>query len=98
MADSVAKSLNDLFSASLSSSGLANLESVIEDYFCFDSEPDKDESMVSGKYIHYYLWLNKQWITLTRPLLMILFYQKLTEDSLSDSEAPAIGKIEKQKL
>ena len=79
MANSVAKSLNDLFSASLSSSDLANLESVIEDYFCFDSEPDKDESMVSGKYIHYYYdsinneYLNKANYSFLSKINRILF-------------------------
>ena len=53
MADSVAKSLNDLFSSSLSASDKANLQSVVEDYFCFNSD---DEDRDSGKCIHCYYY------------------------------------------
>ena len=53
MADSVAKSLNDLFSSSLSARDKANLQSVVEDYFCFNSD---DEDRDSGKCIHCYYY------------------------------------------
>ena len=53
MADSVAKTLNDLFSLSLSASDKANLQSVVEDYFCFNSD---DEDRDSGKCIHCYYY------------------------------------------
>ena len=52
MAGSVHNSLNQLFSSNLTLSDEENLTSVIEDYFCFDSDGGEDESDDYGKCIH----------------------------------------------
>ena len=52
MAGSVHNSLNQLFSSNLTRSDEENLASVIEDYFCFDSDGGEDESDDYGKCIH----------------------------------------------
>ncbi len=48
MAGSIQNSLNSMFSANLSRADEDNLASIIEDYFCFDSD-DSNESDTDGK-------------------------------------------------
>ena len=56
MAAKIASSLNELFSSNLTTSDWENLSSLVEDYFCFDSDEDSDgdDVMQDSKYIHYF--------------------------------------------